>query len=47
MKNNDIEQYCTTHSEIESTLQKEIREYTYKNERYPCLLYTSPSPRDS
>ena len=38
MKNNDIEQYCTTHSEIESTLQKEIREYTYKNERYPQMI---------
>ena len=38
MKNNNIEEYCINHSERETYLQKNIREYTYKNERYPQML---------
>ena len=38
MKNNYIEEYCINHSERETSLQKNIREYTYKNERYPQML---------
>ena len=38
MKNNYIEEYCINHSERETYLQKNIREYTYKNERYPQML---------
>ena len=35
---NNLEQYCIDHSSKESDLQKEIREYTYKNERYPQMI---------
>ena len=38
MKNNPIENYCINHSEAESLLQIEIRDYTYKNERYPQMI---------
>ena len=33
-----IEKYCINHSGEESILQKEIREYTYKNEKYPQMI---------
>ena len=35
---NNLENYCIEHSQQESDLQKEIREYTYKNERYPQMI---------
>ena len=33
-----IDKYCFEHSEEESKLQKKIREWTYKNERYPQMI---------
>jgi len=38
MKIDLVEKYCIDHSEEETSLQKEIREYTYKNERYPQMI---------
>ena len=38
MQSNVIENYCNSHSQAESTLQKEIREYTYQNEKYPQMI---------
>ena len=35
---NNLENYCIEHSQQESDFQKEIREYTYKNERYPQMI---------
>ena len=35
---NNLENYCIEHSQQESDLQKGIREYTYKNERYPQMI---------
>ena len=35
---NNLENYCIEHSQQESDLQKAIREYTYKNERYPQMI---------
>ena len=35
---NNLENYCIEHSQQESDLQKEIREHTYKNERYPQMI---------
>ena len=37
MKNN-LEEYCISHSEPESKIQVQIREYTYKNEIYPQMI---------
>ena len=37
MKNN-LEEYCIKHSQEESDLQHNIREYTYNNERYPQMI---------
>ena len=34
----NIEKYCITHSQEESNLQKIIREYTFKNEKYPQMI---------
>ena len=38
MKNNSIDQYCIAHSDIESELLKEIREYTQENEQAPEMI---------
>ena len=38
MKNSLIDKYCIEHSENESTLQKEIREYTFEHEKYPQMI---------
>ena len=38
MKNNSIDQYCIAHSEAESELLKEIREYTLENELVPEMI---------
>ena len=38
MKNSLIDKYCIEHSENESTLQKKIREYTFKHEKYPQMI---------
>ena len=38
MQNNIIENYCNSHSQDESRLQKEIRKYTYKHEKYPQMI---------
>ena len=38
MNNHPLEKYCIEHSNKESTLQKEIREYTFKNEKYPQMM---------
>tara|TARA_B110000014_G_scaffold216786_1_gene171037 strand:- start:18 stop:647 length:630 start_codon:yes stop_codon:yes gene_type:complete len=38
MQNNIIENYCNSHSQDESILQKEIRKYTYKHEKYPQMI---------
>ena len=38
MKSNLIEKYCFNHSEDENELQKKIREWTFKNERYPQMI---------
>ncbi|MBS82504.1 MAG: methyltransferase [Gammaproteobacteria bacterium] len=35
---NKIETYCNEHSQSETSLQKKIREYTFKNERYPQMM---------
>ena len=35
---NNLEKYCIDHSQEESTLQKNIREYTFKNEKYPQMI---------
>ena len=35
---NNIEKYCIEHSQKESNLQKNIREYTFKNEKYPQMI---------
>ena len=35
---NNLEDYCIEHSQQESDLQREIREYTYKNEPYPQMI---------
>jgi len=35
---NNLEKYCIEHSQEESTLQKNIREYTFKNEKYPQMI---------
>ena len=38
MQNNSIDQYCIGHSEKESDLLKEIREYTQKHEQVPTMI---------
>ena len=38
MQNNSIDQYCIGHSEKESDLLKEIREYTQKHEQAPAMI---------
>ena len=38
MQNNSINQYCIGHSEKESDLLKEIREYTQKHEQVPAMI---------
>tara|TARA_Y100001970_G_scaffold132575_1_gene163618 strand:+ start:6711 stop:7340 length:630 start_codon:yes stop_codon:yes gene_type:complete len=38
MQNNTIDQYCMTHSDKESLLLQEIREYTYKHEQAPAMI---------
>ena len=38
MQSSSIEQYCVTHSDRESDLLKEIREYTQKNEQAPAMI---------
>ena len=38
MKNNFIDNYCFEHSEEENNLQQRIREYTFKNEKFPQML---------
>tara|TARA_B100001996_G_scaffold381221_1_gene370220 strand:- start:3481 stop:4110 length:630 start_codon:yes stop_codon:yes gene_type:complete len=38
MNNNPLEKYCIEHSNKENTLQKEIREHTFKNEKYPQMM---------
>ena len=38
MRNNSIDQYCMEHSEKESDLLKEIREYTQKYEQVPAMI---------
>jgi len=38
MQNNSIDQYCMGHSEKESDLLKEIREYTQKHEQVPAMI---------
>ena len=38
MKNSLIDKYCIEHSENESTIQKKIREYTFKHEKYPQMI---------
>tara|TARA_B110000438_G_C15669788_1_gene587664 strand:+ start:196 stop:825 length:630 start_codon:yes stop_codon:yes gene_type:complete len=38
MQSSIVENYCNSHSQAESTLQKKIREYTYKNEKYPQMI---------
>jgi len=35
---NNLEEYCINHSQEESNLQQNIREYTYNNERYPQMI---------
>ena len=35
---NKIETYCIEHSQVETSLQKQIREYTYENEKYPQMI---------
>lgn len=38
MVSNNINKYCEQQSEKESSLQKKIRDYTYKNETYPQMI---------
>ena len=38
MQNDSIDQYCMMHSDKESNLLKEIREYTQKNEQAPAMI---------
>ena len=38
MKNDFIDNYCFEHSEEENNLQQRIREYTFKNEKFPQML---------
>jgi len=38
MNNNPLEKYCIEHSNKENPLQKEIREHTFKNEKYPQMM---------
>ena len=38
MQSSSIDQYCVTHSDTESDLLKEIREYTQKNEQAPAMI---------
>ena len=38
MQNNSIDQYCMMHSDKESDLLKEIREYTQKHEQTPAMI---------
>ena len=35
---NKIDTYCIEHSQSESSLQKQIREYTFENEKYPQMI---------
>ena len=38
MNNDLINKYCLQHSNEESELQRKIRDWTYKNERYPQMI---------
>ena len=38
MNNNLVDKYCFQHSNEESNLQIKIRNWTYKNERYPQMI---------
>ena len=38
MQSSSIDQYCVAHSDRESDLLKEIREYTQKNEQAPAMI---------
>ena len=35
---NEINQYCSNHSSLESSALKEIREYTFANEQAPVMI---------
>ena len=35
---NDVEKYCIDHSNLETELQIKIKEYTFKNEKYPQMI---------
>ena len=35
---NNLEQYCLNHSHEESTLLKELKEYTFANEKAPQMI---------